>query len=78
VDATRAGAEAGEVRALAASALEDLRDAVHGYRTVELGEQASAIEQVLTSSGVRCTVSVPSSLPAVARGTSTRRWRRTP
>ncbi|MBB5804868.1 two-component system sensor histidine kinase DesK [Saccharothrix ecbatanensis] len=67
VDASRAGAEAGEVRELAASALADLREAVHGYRAVELDEQASAIEQVLTSSGVRCTVSVPSSLPPAAR-----------
>ncbi|ONI89410.1 hypothetical protein ALI22I_15400 [Saccharothrix sp. ALI-22-I] len=67
VDGERAGAEADEVRVLAAAALADMREAVHGYRTVELGEQASAIEQVLTSSGVRCTVSVPSSLPAVAR-----------
>ncbi|NUT48776.1 MAG: histidine kinase, partial [Saccharothrix sp.] len=67
VDGERAGAEADEVRALAAAALADLREAVHGYRSVELPDQASAIEQVLTSSGVRCTVSVPSGLPAVAR-----------
>ena len=67
LDGERAGAEADEVRALAASALADLREAVHGYRTVELREQASAIEQVLTSAGVRCTVSVPAELPAAAR-----------
>ncbi|MFD1147384.1 sensor histidine kinase [Saccharothrix hoggarensis] len=66
-DGERAGAEADEVRALAAAALADLREAVHGYRTVELAEQASAIEQVLTSSGVRCTVSVPAELPPAAR-----------
>lgn len=66
-DAARAGAEAGEVRALAAAALADLREAVHGYRSVDLDEQASAVAQVLTSSGVRCTVAVPPSLPAVAR-----------
>jgi two-component system sensor histidine kinase DesK len=56
-----------EARELAASALADLREAVHGYRAVELDEQASAIEQVLTSSEVRCTVSVPPSLPPAAR-----------
>ncbi|MBB5956007.1 two-component system sensor histidine kinase DesK [Saccharothrix tamanrassetensis] len=67
VDGARAGAEAGEVRGLAASALADLREAVHGYRTVDLAEQAAAIEQVLTSSGVRCTVTIPPSLPTVAR-----------
>ncbi|WP_433263220.1 sensor histidine kinase [Actinosynnema sp. CS-041913] len=67
LDGARAGEEAGEVRVLAASALADLREAVHGYRAVDLAEQASAIEQVLTSSGVRCTVSVPPSLPTAAR-----------
>ncbi|GAB2987582.1 sensor histidine kinase [Saccharothrix stipae] len=67
VDGERAGAEADEVRALASAALADLRQAVHGYRTVELEEQASAIGQVLTSSGVRCTVSVPAELPSVSR-----------
>lgn len=67
VDGERAGAEADEVRALAAAALAELREAVHGYRTVEPAEQASAIEQVLTSAGVRCTVSVPAELPAAAR-----------
>jgi two-component system, NarL family, sensor histidine kinase DesK len=66
-DGARAGAEAEEVRGLAASALEDLREAVQGYRAVDLAEQASAIEQVLISSGVRCTVSVPGSLPPAAR-----------
>ncbi|QFZ24746.1 sensor histidine kinase [Saccharothrix syringae] len=65
-DAARAGAEAGGVRELAAAALADLREAVDGYRSVELGEQAAAIARVLTSSGVRCTVAVPPSLPAVA------------
>ncbi|WP_267934876.1 sensor histidine kinase [Saccharothrix sp. S26] len=67
VDGARAGAEADEVRALAAAALAELREAVHGYRTVELDEQASAIEQVLTAAGVRCTVSVPAGLPSAAR-----------
>ncbi|MEV8436840.1 histidine kinase [Actinosynnema sp. NPDC051121] len=66
-DGERAGREADEVRAVAASALSDLREAVHGYRTVEPAEQASAIEQVLTAAGVRCTVSVPEVLPPVAR-----------
>ncbi|MFD0204638.1 MULTISPECIES: sensor histidine kinase [Saccharothrix] len=67
VDGERAGAEADGVRELAASALAELRETVHGYRTVEPAEQASAIEQVLTSAGVRCTVSVPARLPASAR-----------
>ncbi|CCH33880.1 hypothetical protein BN6_66430 [Saccharothrix espanaensis DSM 44229] len=67
VDASRAAGEAGEARALAASALVDLRDAVDGYRAVDLADQASAIEQVLTSAGVRCTVTLPDELPPAAR-----------
>ncbi|MEI4850452.1 histidine kinase, partial [Klebsiella pneumoniae] len=39
VDGARATAEADEVRALAASALAELREAVRGYRTVQLPEQ---------------------------------------
>jgi len=66
-DSERAGREAGEVRRLAASALAELREVVHGYRQVDLKEQLAAIEQVLQSSGVRCTVDVPGDdLPAAA------------
>ncbi|MBF9132112.1 histidine kinase [Plantactinospora sp. S1510] len=66
-DGERAGREAAEVRRLAASALAELREVVHGYRQVDLKEQLSAIEKVLQSSGVRCTVDVPGDdLPAAA------------
>jgi len=67
VDQQRAAREAGEVRVLAASALTELREVVHGYRQVDLREQLAAIEQVLRSSGVRCTVRVPAGeLPEAA------------
>ncbi len=56
VDAERAGREAGEVRELAASALAEMREVVHGYRAVDLGAQLDAVARVLGSSGVRCTV----------------------
>jgi two-component system sensor histidine kinase DesK len=59
VDAARAGREAAEVRRLAASALAEVREVVHGYRQVDLRAELSAIEQVLRSSGVRCTVTAP-------------------
>lgn len=66
-DPDRTGREAAEVRRLAASTLDELRDVVHGYRQVDLGEQLSGIEQILRSSGVRCTVEVPDDdLPAAA------------
>jgi two-component system sensor histidine kinase DesK len=56
VDADRAGREAGEVRELAASALAEMRQVVHGYRAVDLAAQLDAVARVLGSSGVRCTV----------------------
>jgi len=58
-DPQRAAREAAEVRGLAASALAELREVVHGYRQVDLRAQLTAIEQVLQSSGVRCTVHAP-------------------
>ncbi len=68
VDDDRARTEAAEVRRLAASTLAELREVVHGYRQVDLREHLAAIEQVLRSSGVRCTVTVPDGElpPAVA------------
>ncbi|SBT39903.1 sensor histidine kinase [Micromonospora auratinigra] len=59
VDAARAGAEAAEVQRLAGSALHRVREAVHGYRAVDLAEQVAAVGEVLRSSGVRCTVVPP-------------------
>ena len=59
VDAERAAQEAAEVQRLAASALTDMREAVHGYRAVDLREQLTAVAQVLRSSGVRCTATQP-------------------
>ncbi|MGW4297412.1 sensor histidine kinase, partial [Micromonospora chersina] len=65
VDAARAGREAAEVRRLAGSALTRVREAVHGYRAVDLAEQLAAVGEVLRSSGVRCTVvPPPGELPA--------------
>ncbi|MFE9693585.1 sensor histidine kinase [Micromonospora sp. NPDC005806] len=65
VDAARAGREAAEVQRLAGSALHRVREAVHGYRTVDLAEQVAAVGEVLRSSGVRCTVVPPAGdLPA--------------
>lgn len=64
-DAGRAGREAAEVQRLAGSALDRVREAVHGYRAVDLAEQAAAVGEVLRSSGVRCTVVPPvGELPA--------------
>lgn len=65
VDAVRAGLEAAEAQRLAVSALDEVREAVHGYRSVDLHAHLAAIAQVLRSSGVRCTVTAPDAeLPA--------------
>ncbi|WP_233563467.1 sensor histidine kinase [Micromonospora musae] len=67
VDAERAAREAGEVQRLALSALAEVREAVHGYRSVDLGEQLDAVAAVLRSSGIRCTVAPPpADLPPAA------------
>ncbi|MGC4816340.1 sensor histidine kinase [Micromonospora sp. DT63] len=67
VDPARAGREAAEVQRLAASALTEVRESVHGYRAVDLGEQLQAVAEVLRSCGVRCTVpSLPVDLPQPA------------
>jgi two-component system, NarL family, sensor histidine kinase DesK len=56
-DPERAGREAGEVRELAAAALAEMREVVHGYRAVDLGAQLDAVVRVLRSAGVQCTAS---------------------
>ncbi|WP_410809149.1 sensor histidine kinase [Micromonospora sp. 067-2] len=59
VDPERAGREATEVQRLAASALTEVRETVHGYRAIDLGDQLAAVAEVLRSCGVRCTVGTP-------------------
>jgi signal transduction histidine kinase len=66
VDPQRAGREAAEVQRLAASALTEVRETVHGYRVVDLDEQLAAVVGVLRSCGVRCTVLPPPDLPQPA------------
>lgn len=59
VDPHRSAQEAAEVRNLAASALTEVREAVHGYRTVDLADQLRAVESVLRDAGIRCAVRHP-------------------
>lgn len=58
-DAERAASESAEVRRIAAAALTEVREAVHGYRTVDLTGQLTAVTGLLESSGIRCTVTRP-------------------
>jgi len=48
--------EAGQIQRLATTALGEVRQAVHAYRSVDLHEEVAAVRQVLDSAGVRCTV----------------------
>ncbi|WP_218148361.1 sensor histidine kinase [Lentzea xinjiangensis] len=56
-DPERSADEAFEAQRLASSALEEVREAVHGYRAVSLPEQLEAVRNVLREAGIRCTVS---------------------
>lgn len=65
VDPDRSAREAAEVQNLSATALSEVREAVHGYRAVDLGDQLLAVESVLRDAGIRCTVRSPEvELPA--------------
>ncbi len=55
-DPERSAAEAFEAQRLASSALSEVRDAVNGYRAVDLPEQLEAVRNVLQEAGIRCTV----------------------
>lgn len=55
-DPERAASEAAEVQHLATTALGEVREAVHGYRKVDLDDQLTAVEGVLRDAGIRCTI----------------------
>lgn len=48
--------EAEQIRQIASSALGEVREAVHGYRSIDLVAQLDAVRTVLGSADVRCTV----------------------
>ncbi|WP_238006008.1 histidine kinase [Dactylosporangium sp. AC04546] len=56
-DPERAGREAAEVQRLAGAALDDVHEAVRGYRSVDFGEHLASVAALLRSCGIRCTVS---------------------
>ncbi|WP_327008873.1 histidine kinase [Dactylosporangium sp. NBC_01737] len=64
VDPARAGQEAAEVQRLAAGALTDVHEAVHGYRAVDLAAHLADIGRLLRSCGVACTVTTRGTVPA--------------
>lgn len=67
-DLATARQDATEIRGLAASALDDVRAAVAGYREVDLAVELDALRQVLQSSGVACDVRATEQVPTQLSG----------
>lgn len=66
-DPAAACAEADRIQQLAASALTEMRQTVHSYRLIDLDDELRSVQQVLASSGVKCTVEpADAPLPAEA------------
>ncbi|TDD44504.1 sensor histidine kinase [Nonomuraea terrae] len=59
VDAGRAKAEMAEVNALTRKALRELREAIRGYRELDLAAELNSVKGVLEAAGVRCEVRLP-------------------
>ncbi|GAA3870126.1 hypothetical protein GCM10022243_39420 [Saccharothrix violaceirubra] len=57
-DPDRAARESAQARHLAATALAEVREAVAGYREVDLADQVAAAAGVLRDAGVRCATTV--------------------
>lgn len=67
-DADRAAAEMAQVRGLAQDGLRQIRDAVRGYRVLDLTGEIASVRAILEADGIRCTVDVPADVvdPAAA------------
>ncbi|MFI6737988.1 sensor histidine kinase [Nonomuraea sp. NPDC050451] len=59
VDAGAAKDEMAEVNALTRKALRELRQAVRGYRELDLAAELNSVKSVLEAAGVRCEVHLP-------------------
>ncbi|MFC4114812.1 sensor histidine kinase [Nonomuraea zeae] len=59
VDAKAAKSEMSEVNALTRKALRELRQAVRGYRELDLTAELNSVKGVLEAAGVRCAVHLP-------------------
>lgn len=58
-DTERAAAEMAQVRGLAQDSLRQIREAVRGYRVLDLTSEIASVRAILEADGVRCTVDVP-------------------
>ncbi|GGO00633.1 hypothetical protein GCM10010116_00980 [Microbispora rosea subsp. aerata] len=53
-----------QVRALAKDALRQIREAVRGYRAIDLQAELGSVRAVLEAAGIRCTLDLPERVPA--------------
>ncbi|GLY03951.1 hypothetical protein Acsp01_43300 [Actinoplanes sp. NBRC 101535] len=62
IDAARAAGEMTAVRGLAQDSLRQIREAVRGYRVLDLPSEVESVRAILAADGIRCQVDVPAGL----------------
>ncbi|MDI6101760.1 histidine kinase [Actinoplanes sp. NEAU-A12] len=59
IDTGRAAEQMAEVRGLAQDSLRQIREAVRGYRVLDLTSEVASVQAILEADGVRCKIDVP-------------------
>jgi two-component system sensor histidine kinase DesK len=59
IDADRAAGQMAEVRGLAQDSLRQIREAVRGYRILDLTSEVASVQAILEADGVTCKIDVP-------------------
>ncbi|GIE31833.1 histidine kinase [Actinoplanes italicus] len=59
IDTERAAAQMAEVRGLAQDSLRQIREAVRGYRILDLASEIASVQSILEADGVRCKIDLP-------------------
>lgn len=59
IDTGRAAEQMAEVRGLAQDSLRQIREAVRGYRILDLTSEVASVQAILEADGVRCEINVP-------------------
>lgn len=59
IDGGRAAEQMAEVRSLAQDSLRQIREAVRGYRVLDLTSEVTSVQAILEADGVRCRIDVP-------------------
>lgn len=59
IDAARAAEEMAVVRGLAQDGLRQIREAVRGYRVLDLASEVDSVRAILEADGVRCEIDLP-------------------